>query len=59
MVKTVCALAAAYAETGQWTEAVETARKAHALAVAKKLPDAPALAGRLRLYEQKKPFRQK
>ncbi|MEN8151077.1 MAG: tetratricopeptide repeat protein [Planctomycetota bacterium] len=54
---TLNGLAAAYAETGHWDEAVATAREAHRLAVEERLPDAPAYATRLRLYEQKKPYR--
>jgi tetratricopeptide (TPR) repeat protein len=47
------ALAAAYAETGRFTEAALTERRALALA-----PNDAALAARAALYEKKQPFRQ-
>ena len=51
-------LAAAYAETGQYAEAVDTARAAHALAsqqANRALAD--AISARIKLYENKSPFR--
>jgi tetratricopeptide (TPR) repeat protein len=53
------AMAAAYAEAGRWSEAVETAKKAHSLAKERGLRAAERIEERLRLYEQKKPYRQK
>jgi hypothetical protein len=53
-------LAAAYAEAGQFPEAVETARKALELATEEKNQSlADRLRARLALYEAKKPFRDK
>ena len=52
------ALAAAYAEAGRFTDAVQTARRALDLAVQSNEPQlAGALRGRLALYEAGKPFR--
>jgi Flp pilus assembly protein TadD len=52
------ALAAAHAEAGQWSKAVETARRGLARARAADRKElANELAGRLALYEQSKPFR--
>jgi Flp pilus assembly protein TadD len=50
------ALAAAYAETGRFREAVETARRALELATQ---PLVPALEARISMYERKEPFREK
>jgi len=50
------ALAAAYAETGRFQEAVETARRALELAAQ---PLVPALQTRIAMYERKEPFREK
>jgi tetratricopeptide (TPR) repeat protein len=51
-------LAAAYAEAGRFPEAVETARRALALATEQnKQPLAEALKARIALYEAKTPFR--
>jgi Flp pilus assembly protein TadD len=50
------ALAAAYAETGRFREAVETARRA--LAVAPQ-PLVPALQARVAMYQRQEPFRGK
>jgi len=51
-------LAAAYAEAGRFPEAVETARRALALATQQsKQPLAEALKARIALYEAKTPFR--
>ena len=50
------ALAAAYAETGRFPEAVETARRALDLATQ---PLVPALKARIAMYERKEPFREK
>ena len=51
-------LAAAYAEAGRFPEAVETARRALALAIeTKKRPLAEALKARIALYEDRTPFR--
>jgi Flp pilus assembly protein TadD len=52
------ALAAAYAEAGQWDEAVATARQAVGLATAAGQHEAAGqIEERLRLHEQQKPFR--
>ena len=52
-------LAAAYAEAGRFSEAVQTARKAADLAVQQKQqPLADALRAKIALYEAGKPFRQ-
>jgi tetratricopeptide (TPR) repeat protein len=52
-------LAAAYAENGQFRDAVQTAKKAIALAARAGLADLERLAGeRLKLYEAGKPFHQ-
>jgi tetratricopeptide (TPR) repeat protein len=52
-------LAAAYAELGQFDEAVVWARKALAVVPADQgASSAPAIAERLRLYEQHRPYRQ-
>lgn len=52
------ALAAAYAEAGRFTDAVETARKALASADQRKNPAlARAIEARLRLYEARAPYR--
>jgi tetratricopeptide (TPR) repeat protein len=53
------ALAAAYAESGRFEEAVETAKKAVTEAKKHRLPTAAQFEDRRKLYEQKKPFRQK
>ena len=50
------ALAAAYAETGRFREAVETARRALDLAPQ---PLVPALKARIAMYERREPFREK
>ena len=50
------ALAAAYAETGRFPEAVQTARRALDLAAQ---PLIPALKARLAMYERQQPFREK
>lgn len=51
-------LAAAYAECSRFPEAVTTARQALSLARSSKQYDlAEAISGRLRLYENRKPFR--
>jgi tetratricopeptide (TPR) repeat protein len=51
-------LAAAYAETGQFTQAVATARSALGLATAQtNLAQVQTLSGRLKLYESGSPFR--
>ena len=51
-------LAAAYAETGSWDEAVATARQAVKLAAAAgRAAQAEQIEGRLRLYQQQTPFR--
>jgi hypothetical protein len=50
-------LAAAYAEAGRFPEAVETARRAQALATQQsKRPLVEALAARIALYEARAPF---
>ena len=52
-------LAAAYAETGRFPEAVQTARKALELAVQQNnRPLTDVLPARIALYEAGKPFRQ-
>jgi protein O-mannosyl-transferase len=52
-------LAAAYAETGRFREAVEAARKAYALAIQQnKEPLAEAIKVKSLLYEAKQPFRE-
>jgi hypothetical protein len=51
-------LAAAYAEDGQFDEAVETARKAAKLAADGAGDVAPGLDERIALYEARKPYRQ-
>jgi Flp pilus assembly protein TadD len=51
-------LAAAYAETGQFPQAVTTARRALELATAQtNTPQVEALSGRLKLYEANSAFR--
>ncbi|HYW45607.1 MAG TPA: tetratricopeptide repeat protein [Bryobacteraceae bacterium] len=50
------ALAAAYAETGRFPEAVETARRALDLA---EQPLVPALKARIAMYQRQEPFREK
>ncbi|MBZ5620283.1 MAG: tetratricopeptide repeat protein [Acidobacteriia bacterium] len=50
------ALAAAYAETGRFPEAVEAARRALELATQ---PMVPALKARIAMYERNEPFREK
>jgi Flp pilus assembly protein TadD len=51
-------LGAAYAEAGRFQDAVATAKRAHALALQKGLPDlAQRNAELLKLYEAGKPFR--
>jgi Flp pilus assembly protein TadD len=50
------ALAAAYAETGRFREAVDTARRALGLAAT---PMVPGITARIALYERHQPFREK
>ena len=50
------ALAAAYAETGRFPEAVEAARRALAVAAPRLVP---ALKARIAMYERQEPFREK
>ena len=55
--ETLDTLAAAYAETGQFPDAVQTAKNAIALARSSTTPPPPSqIEMRLRLYEQSKPF---
>jgi len=52
-------LAAAYAEAGQFSEAVQTARRAAALALQQnKRPMAESINATIRLYEANTPFRE-
>jgi tetratricopeptide (TPR) repeat protein len=51
-------LAAACAEVGRFEEAVSAARKAHELAAAAQPDLAKQIEGRLRLYQQRKPYRE-
>jgi Flp pilus assembly protein TadD len=51
---TLDTLAAAYAESGRWEQATETARRALALA---REPLAKDIRARLALYENRQPFR--
>jgi Flp pilus assembly protein TadD len=52
-------LAAAYAEAGRFSEAIETARKAVSLAeLSGEAPLIQDIRGRLELYEKQQPFRE-
>lgn len=56
---TIDTLAAAYAEAGEWDEAVKWQEEAVKLAVKTDPDDLPGMKERVTLYKEKKPFREK